>query len=264
VAQTLPGDVAEIACGAPLRCVAAGNALLAGPAGGWQRITPALPADASTGTYSLLDLACPGAGDCAVAGSYADKSGERQPLLLEQSAGQWQAGVRPALPGSARGSEVQAVSCASAGNCTAGGIYNPGGAVLFTTGEGATVKQAAPTAVREAVKESLALTGRKARRAAVLENGGYKAAVTAAAPGKETIVWVAKPSGGAATAAKRLTVAAGAKKFKAAGKGKLRVRLTKKGRKLLERSNKVKLIATGTFTPVGAKRVTIKRKIVLK
>lgn len=288
-AQTLPGDVADIACGAPLRCVAAGNvpadgdeqlpgppSLLAGPAGGWRHITPVLPGDASTKPYVLLDLACPAVGDCAVTGSYADKSGNRQPLLLEQSGGQWQQGLRPALPGDAAptrnsgsttGPEVQAVSCASAGNCTAGGIYNPGGAVFFTTGEGATAEQPAPSAVvREAVKESLAVTGRKAKRAAILDNGGYKAAVTAAAPGKQTIVWLAKRKSSAAGAAatKRLKVAAGAKRFKRAGSGKLRVRLTKKGRKLLKKSKRVKLVAVGTFKPTTGEKVKAKRKIKLK
>jgi hypothetical protein len=277
VAQKLPAAVHTIACTAPGRCVVAGNvllddgygetaygeaALLEGPVGGWRQVTPVLPTDASTRPPALLGLACPATGECVLAGSFSDQSGNRQALLLEQSSGQWQRGLNPGSPGD---TELHPVSCASPGNCTAGGL-NPNGAVFFTTGEGATAKLAdpPPSEIRTAVTESLVVPKAEAKVVSILRQGGYKAPVTAPAPGKQTIRWLAKVRKGSASAAKQLTIASGTKRFKKPGSGTLRVKLTKQGRKLLKNSNRVTLIAIGTFQPEGGKAVKTRRKLTLK
>ncbi|HEV2240004.1 MAG TPA: hypothetical protein VGR98_03095, partial [Streptosporangiaceae bacterium] len=74
-------------------------------------------------------LSCASAGNCAAGGFYTDGSGHRQALVARETNGTW----RPAIevPGSGAlnaggNAQVASVSCASAGNCAAGGFYTDG------------------------------------------------------------------------------------------------------------------------------------------
>jgi hypothetical protein len=112
--------------------------LLTETAGIWAiGVEAVLPANANTtaspgnqGTY-LRSVSCASAGNCSAIGTYVDSSGNQQGLLLTETAGTWSAGVEAALPADAASSNqfVQwgNLSCASAGNCTAVGLYNPVG-----------------------------------------------------------------------------------------------------------------------------------------
>jgi hypothetical protein len=77
----------------------------------------------------LSSVSCASAGNCTAVGSYYDNSGTTQGLLLTQTAGSWATGTEASLPagaGSSPGVFLPAVSCASAGNCTAVGAYVDG------------------------------------------------------------------------------------------------------------------------------------------
>jgi hypothetical protein len=109
-------------------------------------------ANPSTG---LSSLSCASAGNCTAVGYYEDTSAHYQGLLITQRSGAWGNGVKVTLPaGAATDPEagIPAVSCASAGNCTAVGGYNDtsghGQVVLLTETSGkwaAGVKALLPT-----------------------------------------------------------------------------------------------------------------------
>ena len=74
----------------------------------------------------LAALSCASAGNCSAGGVYADSSGRTQPFVVSQVRGAW--GRAEEVPGIAAlnmgsDAEVTSVSCASAGNCSAGGLY---------------------------------------------------------------------------------------------------------------------------------------------
>jgi hypothetical protein len=72
-------------------------------------------------------VSCGSAGNCAAVGSYVDSSGNVQGLLLTGTSGTWAAGVEASLPANADKdpkANLNSVSCASAGNCTAVGEYD--------------------------------------------------------------------------------------------------------------------------------------------
>jgi hypothetical protein len=78
-------------------------------------------------------LACGSPGNCVVGGSYRDAKGHTQAFVAAQSKGSWQkaAELRGTGALNAGGSaQVTAVSCPSAGNCSAGGFYTVAGGHL--------------------------------------------------------------------------------------------------------------------------------------
>ena len=102
---------------------------VAGASGGWGvGIEAALPANAATTNQSaqISSISCASFGNCSAVGSYTDSSGNTEGLLMTETAGLWTTGVEAVLPPNAnpsRGSALETVSCASAGNCTAVGTY---------------------------------------------------------------------------------------------------------------------------------------------
>jgi len=88
-----------------------------------------LPANAATGTdqvVSLGSVSCASAGNCSAVGWYPASGAGLQCLLVWESDGTWQTGVEAELPpGAAKDprANIAAISCASAGNCSAVGTY---------------------------------------------------------------------------------------------------------------------------------------------
>jgi hypothetical protein len=115
-----------------------------------------------------------------------------------------------------------------------------------------------------ALAQALAVSGKAARIAAILKAGGFVAPFAAPSAGQAAIAWFLVPKGARLAAAKPVVVAKGAKRISRAGKVKVKIRLSKKGRALLKRSKKVKLVARATFTPRSGAKVTKKRTITLK
>jgi hypothetical protein len=74
----------------------------------------------------VTSVSCASAGDCSAGGYYTSGSGSIQGLVVSEVNGKW--GKAEEVPGTAalnkgRDAQVTSVSCASAGNCSAGGYY---------------------------------------------------------------------------------------------------------------------------------------------
>jgi D-alanine-D-alanine ligase-like ATP-grasp enzyme len=97
-----------------------------------QRI-PGLAALHATGDAGLASVACGSAGNCSAGGYYANSSNTRsQAFVVSQKNGTW--GKAEKAPGAAAlntagDAGLDAVSCSSAGNCSAGGDYATGNAI---------------------------------------------------------------------------------------------------------------------------------------
>lgn len=171
-------EVSSIACPAAGECTALGyysangsfNRLfvVSESHGTWGQAEP-LPGLA--GTDSTGVLACPSAGNCAIAGSYSSGSSTLA-FVVNQTNGGWGPIITIATPYTSviySGTGLTSLSCTSAGNCVAGGGYVDGDAeqalvVTETNGEwGPGVQVPGVTAlspINEASKiESLSCSG---------------------------------------------------------------------------------------------------------
>ncbi len=130
--------VSSVSCAPAGSCVAGGSYgdgfgqeqafLVSGRNGSW---TPAeqVPGTAALnvdGNANVTSVSCPSAGRCAAAGTYQDRSGHVQAFVVTQSDGNWSGAEQ--VPGTAAldtggYAEAESLSCASAGNCAAGGSY---------------------------------------------------------------------------------------------------------------------------------------------
>ena len=100
--------------------------------------------------------------------------------------------------------------------------------------------------------------------AKVVSSGGVNVPFVFLSAGTIGYVWLANAPAHAATAAKTVTVAKGSLTRSAPGSAKVRVRLTKAGKKLLRRSRSLKLTIRGTFTPVGGKPQVATKKVTVR
>jgi hypothetical protein len=135
--------VAAAAVAACMAVVPGASAAPARPAGGAQRLATANPwgkAQEVPGTAALnkggnaeiTSVSCASAGNCSAGGSYAgeDLAGASQAFVVSEVHGRWRKAEE--VPGTAalnKGdvAEITSVSCASAGNCSAGGSYADAG-----------------------------------------------------------------------------------------------------------------------------------------
>ncbi len=135
-------SVYRVSCASTGNCTAVGGytdssghsqgLLLTETSGTWAAgVEASLPANAGTNPNVSLDsVSCASAGNCTAVGNYNDSydssTVQDQGLLLTETSGTWATGVDaspPAGAGTAQYVVVQDVSCASAGNCTAVGLY---------------------------------------------------------------------------------------------------------------------------------------------
>jgi hypothetical protein len=101
---------------------------------------PGLGALTKGGNAAVTQVSCGAAGDCTAGGNYAVTDTDVQAYLVVETDGTW--GTTEMVPGSSglnkgRNASVDAVSCASAGNCSVVGSYEPhsGQAEDFTVAE---------------------------------------------------------------------------------------------------------------------------------
>ncbi len=92
----------------------------------------------NVGGVYLDSVSCPSAGNCAAGGSYTDTSGDSPAFVVNEVNGTWGDAIR--VPGIVPGNGydlVLSVSCASAGNCAAGGDdpESGGNSVAFVVNE---------------------------------------------------------------------------------------------------------------------------------
>src|SRR5215469_7805430 len=148
MAQEVPGlaalnagghaEVTAVSCASAGNCAAGGwyrdsshnsHAFVVEEAGGSWGSVQRVPGSSalSAGEFSeILSVSCASAGNCAAGGWYADPSGHMQAFVVEEAGGLW--GTAQPVPGSVAlnvggEAEVLSVSCASAGNCAAGGWF---------------------------------------------------------------------------------------------------------------------------------------------
>ena len=74
----------------------------------------------------IRSVSCGAAGNCSAGGDYLDSSGTVQVFVVNQVNGTWHTAIE--VPGTAAlnlggFAEISSVSCAAAGNCSAGGFY---------------------------------------------------------------------------------------------------------------------------------------------
>jgi len=90
---------------------------------------PGMATLAQSGSAEVISVSCARAGDCDAVGTYTDDSGRGQVFVASENKGIWHSAQE--VPGIAalnqRGhAGISSVSCASAGNCSAGGSYEDG------------------------------------------------------------------------------------------------------------------------------------------
>ena len=98
--------------------------------GVWSNQSVALPTGAVAGTDTgLYGVSCPSNGSCVAGGEYDTVNGPTA-AVVTQSGGTWTASAvalpSDAVPADTPGSAINAVHCASVGNCTAVGSYASG------------------------------------------------------------------------------------------------------------------------------------------
>ena len=130
-------ELESVSCASARNCSAVGQyrdtsgntqgLLLTQKAGAWATgVAPTLPSATPTPNVAMNSVSCKSPGNCTAVGDYNDSSGNTQGLLLTESSGTWAPGVKATVPAAAANPEVFviSVSCVSAGNCTAVGVYN--------------------------------------------------------------------------------------------------------------------------------------------
>jgi hypothetical protein len=130
--------VTSVSCASAGNCSAGGQyrdgfsrhqAFVVGQAGGtWHTAieVPGIAALNQDGNASISSVSCASAGNCSAGGFYTDSSGHGQVFVVSQVGGAWHAAIEvPAIAALNQGgiAEISSVSCASAGNCGAGGFY---------------------------------------------------------------------------------------------------------------------------------------------
>ena len=79
------------------------------------------------GQAQVSEVSCASAGNCSAGGSYLDSSASSEAFVVSETHGTW--GAAKEVPGTAAlggGAGVDSLSCASVGNCSAGGSYRDG------------------------------------------------------------------------------------------------------------------------------------------
>jgi hypothetical protein len=130
-------SVASLSCSSAGNCAAGGyyrdhsfhfQAFVVNESGGTWASAKEVPGTATLnagGSAVVISLSCPSAGNCSAGGSYKDGSGNSQVFVANESGGTW--GNAEEMPGMATlkagFASIYSLSCASAGNCAAGGYY---------------------------------------------------------------------------------------------------------------------------------------------
>ena len=131
-------SVSQVSCGAAGNCAAGGSYtdrrhhrqgfVAAERRGRWGPAikVPGLAALNTGGNAGVSAVSCPSAGNCTAAGDYKDQAGHTQGFVAAERHGRWGPAIKvPGLGTLNTGGRagVSAVSCPSAGNCTAAGDY---------------------------------------------------------------------------------------------------------------------------------------------
>jgi hypothetical protein len=142
--------ITSVSCASKGNCSAGGSyldasggqAFVAGEAKGIWGQAQEVPGIAALNNRDagITSVSCASAGNCSAGGFYADRSGRRQVFVVGEANGIW--GRAEEVPGAAalnkgRFAGISSASCASKGNCSAGGFYEDasGRRQAFVVGE---------------------------------------------------------------------------------------------------------------------------------
>jgi hypothetical protein len=129
-------EINSLSCGSPGNCSAGGyytdfytnlQAFVISETNGTWHPSIEVPGTAALnahGDASIIAVSCASAGNCSAGGYYMDASSGLQAFVVNEVNGTWHKAITVRRAGVLKGSgiaEITAVSCASAGNCTAGG-----------------------------------------------------------------------------------------------------------------------------------------------
>src|SRR6266851_3677676 len=118
--------VASLASGSAAASTGAVAASLSSHVWGTAEEAPGTAALNQGGDAGITSVSCGSAGNCSAGGDYLDSSLREQVFVVSQVNGTW--GTAIEVPGTAAlnqggNAQVISVSCASAGDCAAGGVY---------------------------------------------------------------------------------------------------------------------------------------------
>ena len=126
----------SVSCGSPGNCSASGSyialtgaspAFVVNQTNGVWGTSEKLPGRLNLGRGAgISSVSCATAGNCSAGGSYADSFNNSQAMVVTETNGVW--GTAQKVPGSVAlnkggNAQVNSVSCATAGNCSAAGFY---------------------------------------------------------------------------------------------------------------------------------------------
>jgi hypothetical protein len=108
-------------------------------------------------------------------------------------------------------------------------------------------------------------SGRAAKIANLLKSGAFTLSLKAPGAGVLVIGWYEIPPGAklARAKAKPVLIASGQASFASAAAGKIKIKLTTAGKKLLKHAHSLKITAKATFTPTGGAAVSTRRSFTL-
>jgi hypothetical protein len=219
-----------------------------------------------TGTFSEIPDGGTALADCAVFKAGAIVSERAYPYRINYNLG--------TSPETVTATSLLAVPTTpetptTGGNTNTGGSTNSSGGGSASSGSnpGNVTATISSAQLKASLAGQLTPTGKAVTIPALLKQGDYSLSFTASEAGRLTVQWYELPAG--AKLAKRgkanpVLVASGALTFTAAGTGKVKIRLTAAGRRLLKHAKSLKLTARGMFTMPGVHPVTATGGFVLR
>ena len=79
--------------------------------------------DVGSTTFGISSISCPTDGNCAAGGAYFDRNANLGAFVVDETAGTWKSAQEAAGTLNRGWGKILSVSCAAAGNCSAGGFY---------------------------------------------------------------------------------------------------------------------------------------------
>jgi hypothetical protein len=144
-------------------------------------------------------------------------------------------------------------------------LLSPPTAIVTALGVLSTTASTPTTAQLKALLASLLVPhGRRAKIGALLKRRRYAISFVSLIAGRLSVVWYLVPKGARVAAAKPVLVAVGKISTPASGAGKLTVKLTARGRRLLAPGKPLKLTAKGVLAVGGRPSLVAKRSFTLK
>jgi hypothetical protein len=160
---------------------------------------------------------------------------------------------------------VKASSGGNGGGGSTTGGSSTGSSTGSTSGSNTTVAISSAQ-IAALLRQQLIPSGKAAKIGALLKAGGLTMSFTALEAGTLVVGWYEVPEGAKLAKhdkAKPVLVASGQMTFLGADTGRIKVRLTAAGKRLLKHAKRLKLTAQGRFTPKGGAATSAMRGLLL-